>query len=654
MNAPAEQVPQPKPVAYCDLIMKGGITSGVVYPRLAARLAEHYRFKNIGGASAGAIAAAGAAAAEYGRTHGNAAAFKTLDKLPCTLGKLVGDTRHSMLFYLFQAPATLRAHFNVLTGALNATSKVGGGAAFLFGLLRQFKFAALLAAIPGLLVLVTLVNAGAVASVGEVVMRGLALAITVAIIAIAMVAGAAFWFVITFGRRLPKNNFGICTGMPGGQTSLPTAPAALTPWLYGYFNELAGLAKDGPPLTFGHLWGCRERTAPVDAQQAHANPELRNINLEMMTTAVSLGLPFRLPFKDNHQDKFLFDPDEWKALFPAAVCAWVEAHSTASTALHPEKNTPLFMLPAPADFPVIIAVRMSLSFPVLLCAIPLYSVDYTLEKNQAAADPTAAPTAAPTATRVWFSDGGITSNLPLHFFDSKLPAHPTFAVNLKSFHPEHTWKAGEPAGRETGRVYLPVKNAAGLGATWSAQGKDSGIAGVVSFLVAIVETMHNWRDNIQLPYPGYRDRIAQISQKDDEGGLNLDMRRENIEALSQAGLFAAEQILDRFAVQPGSSGGAAGWRNHRAIRIRTFLGLLEELVIETSDADRAGNWRQLLANLPSYKWQSAPQLPLAIGLLDKIEEARQTIDTGQAIDPGISLQNGAPKPRPIMRISPDF
>ena len=49
--------------AYCDLIMKGGITSGVVYPKLISGLAAKYRFKNIGGTSAGAIAAAGCAAA---------------------------------------------------------------------------------------------------------------------------------------------------------------------------------------------------------------------------------------------------------------------------------------------------------------------------------------------------------------------------------------------------------------------------------------------------------------------------------------------------------------------------------------------------------------------------------------------------------------
>ena len=46
----------------CDMIMKGGITSGVVYPRAACRLAQRYRFRLLGGASAGAIAATAAVA----------------------------------------------------------------------------------------------------------------------------------------------------------------------------------------------------------------------------------------------------------------------------------------------------------------------------------------------------------------------------------------------------------------------------------------------------------------------------------------------------------------------------------------------------------------------------------------------------------------
>ena len=55
---------------HCDLVMKGGITSGVVYPMAVLNLARRYRFHSIGGTSAGAIAAAVTAAAEYGRERG--------------------------------------------------------------------------------------------------------------------------------------------------------------------------------------------------------------------------------------------------------------------------------------------------------------------------------------------------------------------------------------------------------------------------------------------------------------------------------------------------------------------------------------------------------------------------------------------------------
>ena|SRR5438270_147684 len=62
--------------------MKGGITSGVVYPATVSRFAETYQFVNIGGTSAGAIAAAATAAAEYRRAQGSGEGFKKLSELP--------------------------------------------------------------------------------------------------------------------------------------------------------------------------------------------------------------------------------------------------------------------------------------------------------------------------------------------------------------------------------------------------------------------------------------------------------------------------------------------------------------------------------------------------------------------------------------------
>src|SRR4051794_873622 len=62
----------------CDLVMKGGVTSGVVYPPAVLELATRFRFRSIGGASAGAIAAAATAAAELGRKSGGFTRFERL------------------------------------------------------------------------------------------------------------------------------------------------------------------------------------------------------------------------------------------------------------------------------------------------------------------------------------------------------------------------------------------------------------------------------------------------------------------------------------------------------------------------------------------------------------------------------------------------
>ena len=66
------------PARDCDLVMKGGITSGVVYPPAVLKLQETFRFRSIGGTSAGAIAAAVTAAAELDREGGG---FERLDQL---------------------------------------------------------------------------------------------------------------------------------------------------------------------------------------------------------------------------------------------------------------------------------------------------------------------------------------------------------------------------------------------------------------------------------------------------------------------------------------------------------------------------------------------------------------------------------------------
>src|SRR5882724_6406365 len=101
------------PAAVCDVIMKGGITSGVVYPRALTELARQFRFSQVGGTSAGAIAAAAAAAAEYGR-HVPGGGFVLLAKLPIEVGRI--------LFSLFQPTPALQPMFNISVAAIGNDS----------------------------------------------------------------------------------------------------------------------------------------------------------------------------------------------------------------------------------------------------------------------------------------------------------------------------------------------------------------------------------------------------------------------------------------------------------------------------------------------------------------------------------------------------
>src|SRR3954447_1465811 len=101
------------PTAVCDVIMKGGITSGVVYPLALTELARQFRFSQVGGTSAGAIAAAAAAAAEYGR-HAPGGGFARLAKLPAEVGQI--------LFSLFQPTPALKPVFDILVAAIGNDS----------------------------------------------------------------------------------------------------------------------------------------------------------------------------------------------------------------------------------------------------------------------------------------------------------------------------------------------------------------------------------------------------------------------------------------------------------------------------------------------------------------------------------------------------
>ena len=130
------------PSRICDLVMKGGVTSGVVYPLAVCELAKTFNFKNIGGTSAGAIAAAAAAAAEYGRRQGvvEATGFDGLAGLPAWIGS------HGRLLRMFQPDPPTRAVFALLMACLNPKTRIRKAASIVRELLVRFPITALLLA----------------------------------------------------------------------------------------------------------------------------------------------------------------------------------------------------------------------------------------------------------------------------------------------------------------------------------------------------------------------------------------------------------------------------------------------------------------------------------------------------------------------------
>jgi predicted acylesterase/phospholipase RssA len=605
------------PLRECDVVMKGGITSGVIYPRLLATLSSVYKLRSFGGTSAGAIAAAAGAAAQLGVSSGaNPDAFSILDKLPSELGTTPRAGAGSMLLMLFQPQRTLAPLFALLKAALNASS--AGERLRTIGIqaLLQFPLGAILGMLPGLVTYWYARGAGALLSILFAIIGAL--------------VGAATSAILCLGRELPANGFGLCSGMPaiGGERA---AQEPLTPWLHRYLNRLAG-KPPGEPLTFGELWAGRLR---VEGQvpDRPADGTARVIDLAMITTALNLGRPYRLPFET---DDFYFLKEDMERLFPASVVSWLVEHarpSATATALSSGNKT-YYALPVAAEVPVIMAVRLSLSFPILLAAVPFHIVDRTLAVNEKG------PTRA---TAVFFSDGGLCSNFPIQFFDSALPTRPTFGVDLQSFHPDHraqrVWMPAPMENREGIQSYCPPLPTART------------LRSVAGFVDTLVSTMQNWQDQMQLVMPGFRDRIVHVCHTAEEGGLNLDMPPPTIATLAGSGAEAATQLIKAFA-EGGGLAAPNAWDNHQRSRVRTLLCLVQQQLESISAAlarERDPTWEQILVNAhpPSYPFH-AEQLASAAGsLLMALDSLAHAFPSA-----GASLCAGAPRPSPELKVAP--
>jgi predicted acylesterase/phospholipase RssA len=517
----------------CDIVMKGGITSGVVYPGAVWEISRLFSFKNVGGTSAGAIAAVITAAAQRRRLLGDENGFEQVRDIP---DELATD---DLLLKLFHPNSSTRAVFATLTGLFARKSPT----AKLFMIYGAYPLWSLLGAFVALFLLFLTPRTW-----GDYV---LALLLLLIIATGSAVAALAFDTI----SRLSQNYNGLVTGIADDETDQSKA-IALTSWLERRVREIAGIENARTPLTFGMLWNVKSEGATLLVTP----PDVRDINLEMVTTNLTFGRPFKFPFDSS---QFFFKEAEMRSFFPEPVVDWMLQHRRAP---YDDRERQRFQayeaqqihpFPPIGDLPVM-ATRMSLAFPVLLCAVPTYAADFNERSNQG-------NDVVPKLERCWFTDGGLSSNFPLTMFDSPIPRWPTFGINLRPFTDSYPQNPSD----ESKNVYLPSNNQGGRLIGFNRP------VGIFGFLRAILDTMQNWNDTTQAVMPGFRDRIVTVLLADDEGGLNLDMPSEILKRLKARGAAAGKLIAERFADDTATPTTARmGWANHRWLRYRTTMGAL--------------------------------------------------------------------------------
>ncbi|MCA0209139.1 MAG: patatin-like phospholipase family protein [Proteobacteria bacterium] len=639
------------PTRYCDLVMKGGITSGVVYPNAVLALARDFRFKNIGGTSAGAIAAAATAAAALGdRKH---IASGSAAPCPATLG-FAGLERvaaqlssQGFIFSLFQpARGAKNAYRLIVTLAGNA------------GPLRKL-FAAMVAVV-AVAPLEALLLLGLFLSLGYGVAGAPGLAAVALPAAICAYLGAAIAAVLRVARVARRNLMGLCSGRT---TRRDASRPALTEWMHDVLQSLSGKTA-ADPLLFDDLWSAPRYPGEPATETA--------ITLQMITTGVSHHEPRTLPFTDA---AFWFLREEFDLLFPPVL---VDAMVTGAGAPERVDGKAYYRLPPKGRMPVLVAMRMSLSFPLLISAVPLHepvgkrtrranSEGETFDGEEGNSEATLsqstdslatggdAPVASIEGFRIcWFSDGGVSSNFPLHLFDAPLPRWPTFAINLVYPQDSDTGVAIEsseppnPRDAAEAAVWLPLHNNRGWRRSYRSIARPVALAEISGFLFGIVSTMQNWRDLLQSRAPGQRDRIVHVSLDATEGGMNLDMSQAILDSISLKGTAAGERLY------------SFSFANHYWVRWRNVASGLQRYTMRiAASADVIppipaydGAFATVRTGTPppvSYKFRSAEAQAASQNLYaDLVVRGKEWADLGP------DLGDGTPRPLPQMQITPIY
>lgn len=620
---------QPPDDRFCDLILNGGVASGVVYPWAVVELARHYRFRSIGGNSVGAMAAALAAAAEYGRCSGNANAFEVLRRAPLDLAE--EEDGKAQMLRLFQPTASVRRLFDCLVaGVRHFNASIPGWLAWLltirdvFGeyrLGRWWLAGVLVFLLPAaahadrpqlwatVLVLATAVLAMADfrARNGYRYVRGAIILAILGLVAGAHVAGlvtlakqvgllgflpaggALAWVLVVVALALARlapelhalkaNGYGLCTGK-----AQPDAPGeeprekALVEWLHEGIQRSAGRERHDAPLTFEDLWN-----APRFGKSAPGAEE--SISLQMFSTNLTLARPVVWPLRDRNTRLF-FRLEEWERIFPPTLLKAVRAASvpyTPATDSDPPaspKTEGLYELPA-GRMPIAVAARLSLSFPLLFTCVPVHAIDYEGTRGQRV------------LRQCQLTDGGVCTNFPIHLFDAAHPRWPTFGLMLS--------RRLENRGNES--VWLPEYHVDGRADNWlrSVPGAELGpspgpVKGLFGLLGGMVATALEWNDNLISRLPHARNRVLRMALRRGEGQLHITMPRRTILKMAhEYGTLGGLELIRLFKSDTGLPTDA--WQEHLYVRGVNQLRALAEHLRGYADAVTAAGYNRPLGEI---------------------------------------------------------
>jgi predicted acylesterase/phospholipase RssA len=632
---PLDDANQPPSDRYCDLVLTGGVTDGVVYPWAIVELARAYRFKNIGGTSVGAMAAALTAAAEYARRQGYLSGFNDVVlQFPRKLGEDVkGRTR---LFTLFQPAQSTRRLFDLFVAFFSSTTASAPGTATpslavtvrraIPLVLRTYRWSAWCGLAAGLL-------AGIIARMdgGGGPFSFLLTWLSSGLVFMVLCLVRAIYRDVT--RGLIPNGFGICTGghVPGDRDD----EQSLIEWLHEGI-QLAARKPVDQPLTFKDLWDAPGGPKRPRVPAARQTRKPRSIDLRVITTSLAHRRPYLLPLDDETSPLF-FTIEDLAPYFPQAVLEHLKCHAKKYPQPGPDGQQ-IYELPK-GELPVVVAARLSLSYPVLFSAVPLWAIDHQPGRQDAA------------LRRCYFSDGGICSNFPIHLFDAAIPGWPTFGI----------W-VGTQEDVPRGWVWLPRRHYEGMWDGWDRFGDNkSPAARLLGFFRSILYSAKDWDDATAMRMPGVRDRVVRVYLPVGGSALNLKLTRNTIMDLARHyGRPAGKALVDKFIAPTGGAAVSAAWDEHRWVRLNTFLvGLRERIEGITAASELSGDGTPLSTQiavatskppLSGSDPSGAALTPLQAGDLRNLLAALEELESEFA--ESASPQPYKPMPAPTLHIRP--